>query len=57
MEGGIRTTLGEDLGNGWYKYSSESMFNDIDGVVVGGGGNIMIQKLTETGGVGGVDKS
>ena len=33
------------------------MCNDTNGVVVGGGGNIMIQKLTETGGVGGVDKS
>ena len=33
------------------------MLNDTDGVVVGGGGNSMINKLTETGGAGGVDKS
>ena len=57
MEGGRHTTMGEDVGSSWYKQRSEAMCNDTDGVVVGGGGNIMIQKLTETGGVGGVDKS
>ena len=33
------------------------MLNDTDGGVVGLGGNIMIQKATETGGAGGVDTS
>ena len=37
------------------------MFNDTDGGLVGGmvggGGNSMIKKVTETGGAGGVDKS
>ena len=54
--GGRRTTPGEDVGRWRYKESSEAKLNYTAGGAVGGGGNSMIQKATDTGGADRVDK-
>ena len=48
---------GEDVGSGCYKDNGEATLNATDGGAVGGGQNSMIQKATDSGGAGGVDKS